>query len=106
MENASDIQLEKQIKELRHEVEKLSALLALRKLESNHPSFHKLVSEITRLESAARTAGSEAADLGGRIVNHIAHCPYRQVAGHIALIGTIGYVIYLGIEWLLDQRKS
>lgn len=101
-----ETQLEEQIRSLRHEIEKLSALLAVKKMESSYPAFHKLVSEISRAESALSMGAGEIAKAGSGIVNHIRHCKVAPIAGRILLIGTVGYLISLGLEWLIAERKQ
>ncbi|MBD5641120.1 MAG: hypothetical protein HDQ91_01710 [Desulfovibrio sp.] len=106
MKPDQDMPLEEQIKSLRREIEKLSALLAVRKMESRHPAFHKLVENIARAEAGLKDKGDELAHLGQEIANHVKHCPYRHIAGRIICMGILGYVVFLGLEWLIGESRE
>lgn len=104
MANSRDTQLDDQIRQLRHEIARLSAILAVRKMESGHPAFHKLVDELTRAEESVREIGPELSGLGSRIATHIKNCPYRPIVGRILLFGILGYGISLALDWLISGR--
>lgn len=106
MRHDQDLPLGEQIKQLRREIEKLSALLAVRKMESRHPAFRKLVEDLAWAEAGLKQKGGEVAHLGSEIANHVKHCPYRHIVGRIAVLGILGYVISLGLEWLIADRKG
>lgn len=106
MKTDQSMTLEDQIKSLRHEIEKLSAQLTVKKMESRHPSFHKLVEEIEMAEASLKQKSGEAAQLGSEIISHIRHCPYRHIVGRILCMGILGYIVLLGLEWLSEDRKA
>lgn len=84
-------ELQSQIKDLRLEIAKLSALLAFRKLESAHPALEKLVQGATAAENLVKR---QAEDLE-QFAHKKLHCPCGSlgIIGRIFLIGTVGYTL-------------
>lgn len=96
--------LAKEIKELQQEIAKLSALLALRKLESRHPYLEKAVNEITRTIDYME---NEAEKLSLLKQIKAGKCPAKgllKIFGKIFLIGGVGYAIIELFEEIKNRR--
>lgn len=89
-----DRDIEREIKSLKKEIARLSALLAFKKLESDHPVLEKLATEIGRGEAAIKNRAEKIADFGRERLGDLDAGGAIKIFGRILLIGSIGYLIY------------
>lgn len=99
-ENVENEALQKEIKDLQREIGKLSMLLALKKLESDHPALEKLATDIEHARNRLRSEGA-------RLASHLPHhcgdgvpCKALKTFAEIMLIGALGYLIASLFGWL------
>lgn len=96
--------LDRQIKELQKEIAELSSLLALKKLESEHPHLEKLVNELSQARDAVRSRAARIEDFGREHLGDISLGKSMAVLGGIFLIGSVGYAV-LSTFGLLGAHK-
>lgn len=94
-----DERIEREIADLKREIAKLSALLALRKAEAGHPALRKLVQEIDKALEAMHKEGAAVARFGHEHFGGIAMSRIGGAIGSILLIGSVGYAIALALGW-------
>ena len=85
--------LDRQIRELQKEIAELSSLLALKKLESEHPHLEKLVNELSHARQAVKKRVDRIEDFGREQLGEISLGKSLSVLGGIFLIGSVGYAI-------------
>lgn len=93
-----------EIKDLQKEIARLSALLALRKLETRHPHLEKAVNEITRTINYIE---NEAEKLALLKQIKLGKCPAKdilKILGKVFLIGGVGYAIFEVFEEIAKKR--
>ena len=100
----SDEILDEQIRSLRREIAELSSLLALRKLEKEHPHFHKLMEELTLAKEAMAREKGRIEDFASRHCGHGGLCKGASVLGSVLVIGSVGYA-FLHALGILGARR-
>lgn len=88
-----DARLDKQIWELKKEIAELSSLLALRKLEVDHPHLEKLVDDFSRMRRAVKKEAGRIEDFGREHLSDVSLGKSMAVLGGIFLIGSVGYAV-------------
>lgn len=101
MRNEKDI--ERQIRELQEEIERLSALLVLRKLEERHPRLEKLISGAERKKEALEAGYEHYSTLARQKLGDISLGKSMAVLGGVLAIGSIGYAI-LSFTGIIDHK--
>lgn len=85
--------LDRQMRDLQKEIAELSALLALKKLEKEHPHLEKLVNEVSHLRQAFKREAGRIEDYGRE---HLAELNPGKIAtalGSIFLLGSVAYAV-------------
>lgn len=92
-------ELESQIRDLKEEIARLSALLALRKLEERHPLLERLVSGAEKEKAALQAGYGHYSALGRQKLGEISLGKSMGILGGVLAIGSIGYAIlsFMGI---------
>lgn len=85
-EQEQNAELNREIRALQREIAELSALLALRKLETEHPALHKFVSDAQRSGDAVRAKAERVYNFGQQ------HLPRKlqNIFGGILILGVLG----------------
>ncbi len=96
--------LEKQILQLKKEIAELTSLLALKKLETEHPHLEKLVNEISHVRNAVRREAGKIEEFGRDHLGDISLGKSMAVLGGIFLIGSVGYAV-LSAFGILGSHK-
>lgn len=94
----SNADLEKELKDLRRQIEKLTLLLAFRELEAKHPVLRKTADAVESRYKTAKTA-----------VEHLAHGANIEAKGlftKIMALASCGYLVaYLLSHVISGKRK-
>lgn len=97
--------LDRQIRDLQKEIAELSSLLALKKLESEHPSLEKLVNELSQARDAVRRKAERIEDFGREHLGDISLGKSLAMLGGIFLIGSVGYAVLSALGILGSHRR-
>lgn len=97
--------LERQIHELKKEIAELSSLLALRKLEYEHPRLERLVSDISRAKSAIKREAARVEEFGHEHFGDVSLAKTMAALGGILLIGGAGYAVLSAFGILGGRRR-
>lgn len=100
----SNENLERQIRELQKEIAELSSLLALKKLESEHPQLEKLVNELSNARHAVEKRVDSIENFGREHLGDLSLGKTMSVLGGILLIGSVGYAVLSALGILGSQR--
>lgn len=85
--------LANQVRELQEEIARLSAILALRKLEERHPLLERLVSGAEREKAALRADYDHYSAVARQKLGDVSLGKSLGVLGGVLAIGSIGYAI-------------
>ena len=92
-------QLQAEIRALKREIGELSALLALKKMENDHPSLLKFADEIHRAGQAFAHGRDWVSEKAQRYLPELEDNEPLRIAGRVILMGSLAYVI----SWLLGR---
>ena len=101
MNDSQNVDLEKQIKEIRREIAALSAILAIRELEERHPLFKKIVD---KAEAEKQLLGQKYHQLS-TYAHENGVAKGAAILGAILALGTAGYAVLSILGLLGDSRK-
>lgn len=96
--------LDRQIKELQREIAELSSILALKKLESEHPYLEKLVTELGHVRDTVRNRAERIEDFGREHLGDISLGKSMAILGGIFLIGSVGYAVLSAFGFLGSHK--
>lgn len=99
-------ELQAQISELKREIAGLSALLALKKLENNHPALHEFAAEIEsigRSMSRGRQRLGEAAD---EYLSPLRNNAAARFVGRVLVLSCINFALSWMFGWLGDKSRK
>ena len=85
--------LDQQMRDLRKEIAELSALLALRKLEKEHPHLEKLVNDVSQLRRAFKREAGKIEDYGREHLAELNPSKIATALGSIFLLGSVAYAV-------------
>lgn len=85
--------LEKQIRELKKEIAELSSLLALKKIESEHPRLEKLANDLSHVRRAIKRDADRVEEFAHDHFGDISVGKSVAVLGGLFLAGSIGYAV-------------
>lgn len=95
--------LDREIRDLRRQIEKLSALLALKKLESAHPRLERAGREFDRIMEHARTETARIRALEEEYLGPLMANRTVRTTAEILFIGVIGYGLLRLFGWLSES---
>lgn len=104
-DNNQRADLEKQITEIKDEIARLTALLALRKIEEQHPLLEKLISGAHIKGSAVRQDYERLSGMAREKLEDISPAKSLAVLGGVLAIGSIGYAI-LSMLGIFDSKRK
>ncbi|MBD5553346.1 MAG: hypothetical protein HDQ44_03310 [Desulfovibrio sp.] len=103
-ENSSELQA--QISELKREIAELSALLALKKMENNHPALHRFAAEI---ESIGRSLARGRQRLGLAADEYLPQLRNNEAArfvGRVLVLSCINFALAWMFGWLREKKSD
>lgn len=105
MSKTNNADLERQISEIKREITRLSAILALRELEERHPLLEKLTS---KAEQEKRRLGASYQHWSSVARQHLDEGGLRKdlsILGAVLAIGSAGYAILALLGLMGEKRK-
>ena len=96
--------LDRQIRALQKEIGELSALLALKKMESAHPKLEKLLEQLAYARGMVRKETDKVESMGKRYLDELSLGRSLSVLGRVLLLGSIGYAVLAALGIFQDRR--
>lgn len=105
-ENEQNAHLLQEIKELQREIARLSATLAFKKLETNHPALERLASDVERMNHALHDQTARISNYGKEYFSDLSGRQLVNAVSRILLIGIIGYAISYIFGWFEHEEEQ